>query len=379
MAIVIFILVLSFLVIIHELGHFVAARWAKVRVEEFGIGYPPRALKLFKWRQTLFSLNWIPVGGFVSLQGENGPEDQAELDKALAKSTQSWGPFYVRPAWQRLVIVVAGVTVNFLFGILAFSLVFSQQGIPTPITTPRIGYVAANSPAEQAGLQLNTEITAFILANSEKQLVKTPQEVIDFVDQHQGETVQVETTALCQGLTCPTTTKTTSVYLRTDEELPANQGSMGVAFAAYVPVFYPWYEMVPRSIYYGLSQAIAMGLLVLSAFVTMMVSLFGGTIPADVAGPVGIVDQVVETGLFKEGALAILNFAGLISINLAVINLLPIPALDGGRAFFILLEKVLGRHKIAKIEGYANYGGMAFLLALIVLITVRDVGRILAR
>jgi regulator of sigma E protease len=373
MPIIIFILILSFLIIIHELGHLMAAKWAKIKVEEFGIGYPPRAFKLFTKGKVLFSLNWIPVGGFVKMKGENGPEDndQDEDEDGLA-------PFYKRSRFKRLVVILAGVTCNIIFGIIAFAIIFTKQGIPTQIDTPRIGFIAPNSPASEIGIIENTEIKSLQFEEEALEIASVDQ-VIEFINGHKGKEIAITTTLECNGLTCPTETKSFTTYLRTDEETPTNEGSLGIGFTDYTHIFYPWYEMPFRGVWFGLKQAIMMSLMIVVALASLITQLFQGSIPQDVAGPVGIVDHAAQSGIFGEGWLSILNFSAIISINLAVMNFLPIPALDGGRAFFILLEKFFGKKRIAKIEGYANYGGMILLLLFITLVTIRDVSRIIGR
>ena len=360
MSIIIFILILSFLVIIHELGHFFAARFMKMKVEEFGLGYPPRALKLFKWKETLFSLNWIPFGGFVSIKGE-----------AFAT-----GPFHQFSTNKRLVVILAGAIVNFLFGVLAFSLVFSISGIPTRLEQPRIGEISADSPAQEVNLPAGVNILGLRI-NDQLVATDTLEAVIEEISNHQGETVQLVTTGNCQQLECEEPAQEFEVYLRTVAETPAGQGSLGIIFQSVVYLDYPWYEMPFRGAWYGLVQAFWLGEVILEGLgdlLTNMVTL--GQVPEEIAGPVGIVHQASTEGIFAEGFLALLSFAGMLSINLAIMNILPIPALDGGRAIFILIEKVTGRKRIARIEQYANYAGYILLLGLIISVTIRDVIRI---
>lgn len=373
--IIIFVLVLSFLVIIHELSHLLAAKWAKIKVEEFGIGYPPRAFKLFHWGKVLFSLNWVPVGGFVKMLGEEGPDDEANKKD---DDEDGLAPFYRRSRKKRLVVILAGVAVNLLFGLLAFAVIFFIKGIPTPIEGARIGLIAPDSPAEQVGLIVDSEIRTIAFGEEVKE-VKTPLDASDFINAHKGHEVVVTTTLACETTVCPEETKQFVVKLRADADIPNGQGSLGIGFTDFVYVHYPWYEMPWRSMWFGVNQALFMVLMIVLALVGMVGQLINGVVPQDVAGPIGIIDQAAASGLFSEGFLAILNFAAMISINLAVMNLLPIPALDGGRAVFIVLEKFLGKKKINKIEGYANYGGMILLLLLIVLITIADVGKIIRR
>lgn len=360
MSVLIFILVLSFLVLIHELGHFIAARRAGIPVEEFGLGYPPRLIKLFTWKKTVFSLNWIPFGGFVRLQGEDDPQ----------------GEFQTYSAAKRLQVVLAGAIVNFVFGILAFSLIFSVTGIPQPLDQPRIAEVAAESPAEETGLQPQTEIVAFAVGEEHFAMDSTT-DVIEFVDEHQGETLKIITTGPCKGLSCDTETTAQEIYLRKDEEIPEDQGSMGIVFKTVILRHYPWYEMPFRGTWYGLEQAFWLGQVILEGLGQVLVDLITlSSLPQEIAGPIGIVHQAATQEIFAEGWLAILSFAGMLSINLAVLNLLPMPALDGGRAVFIALGSIFNSKKLNEIEHWANYLGFIFLLGLLILVTIRDVGRV---
>jgi regulator of sigma E protease len=372
--IIIFILVLSFLVIIHELGHLFAAKWAKIKVEEFGVGYPPRAFKLFTWGKVIFSLNWIPVGGFVKMIGEDGPDD----DDKSKDDEDGLAPFYKRSAKKRLVVILAGVVVNFIFGIIAFSIIFGFKGIPTQIDGARIGYISPDSPAQQVGIKDNTQIKSINFGEETVDITSVDQ-AVELLSTQKGNEITLTNSFPCSEEFCPDETEKFIVKLRTDDETPAGEGSLGIGFSDFYYKFYPWYEMPFRSIWYGIQQALFMVLMIVVALFEMFQQILGGSVPKDVAGPVGIVDQAASSGLFTEGPLTILNFSAMISINLAVMNLLPIPALDGGRALFIILEKFLGKKRINKIEGYANYGGMILLLGLIVLITGADIFRIITR
>lgn len=369
MTVVVLILVLSFLVIIHELGHLFAALWAKIKVEEFGIGYPPAARKLFTWKNIVFSLNWIPFGGFVRMAGEeSNPEDTL---------TQKTGEFYQANILRRLVVVLAGATVNFIFGIIAFTITFSNIGIPTQLNDARIGFVAEDSPAEKGGLQEGYSLVGFKAADGKEVKTQTSAEVISFVTSQRGKTVTAKLQGPCTGRECENLITEKSVYVRTEAETPAGQGSLGIAFQDTVLQFYPWYEMPVRSSYYGVTQALALGGEILKALGGLVKNLVStGAVPSELAGPVGIVHQAQSAGLVQEGFLAILSFAGMLSINLAVMNVLPIPPLDGGKALFTLLEAIVTRKRLHIFEYWLNYGGYIFLMALIVLVTFRDVFRI---
>lgn len=361
-------LTLSFLVIIHELGHYMAALWAKVKVEEFGVGYPPMAKKLFTKWGTHFTLNWVPFGGFVRMAGEQlKPEEKPKK-----------GDFAYASRTKRMVIILAGVTINFLFGILAFTTIYSIDGIPVELNSARIDEIAADSPAAMENLPTNVDLLGFKIGE-EFTPVNSVEDAIAFIQEHKGETVQVAVSGPCQGASCAESISYYEVYLRTPEETPADQGSLGVAFTSFVTERYPWYEMPFRSAVVGVEQSLTMSQAILVALGDMVKGISQGEVPEEVAGPLGIVYQVDQMGIFKLGPMMILAFAGMLSINLAIINLLPIPPLDGGRAVLTIAEAIFGRSKTAKVEYYLNYTGYVLLIGLIILVTIKDVWQIVGQ
>lgn len=374
MSALIFIVILSVLVIIHELGHYFVAKWNKVQVNEFGLGYPPRALKLFTWANTLFSLNWVPFGGFVKLEGEDGAEENAK-----EKRQPGMFAFYERPALAKLAIILAGPLVNFLFGIVAFSVVFSVSGIPHSLDgQPRIERIMPDTPAAKANIPTSVNILGFKAADGSVVTTKSIPEVQQYVAAHKGQTVTIQFSGPCQQDTCAESLGETELYLRKDEEIPAGQGSMGIVFSDYYVVRYPWYLMPLYGSQYGITQALDMGWMMLQALGQMARDMVGGKgVSGDVAGPIGIVHQAQKSDILTSGWMMVLSFSGMISINLAVMNVLPIPALDGGRAFFIILGQFVGQKRIEKLENYANYSGFILLIGLIVLISLRDIARII--
>ena len=371
MAVLIFILLLSLLVIIHELGHFFVARRRKVRVEEFGFGYPPRLFKLFHWQGTDFTLNAIPFGGFVKLEGE-----EYEPDRPVAKQRASTA-FYTKPALDRIAVIAAGPVANILFGMIAFSIVFGLVGVPRFLADrPRIGEVAADSPAEAAGIQADYEVVGFRLFD---EYVATPKikDVVAFTSVNRGQSVTVVLVGPCENLVCPETKIEKTIYIRPEAEVPEGQGAIGLVFTDYVFETGPWYLRIVRGIGYGIQEALTLGALIVMAVINLLRNLFmNGQVPADVAGPIGIVHQASKYQLLSQGFAPLLEFAGMLSINLGIMNALPIPALDGGRILFIFLEKIIGRKRIQNIEGYVHYGGFILLLGLIILISLRDVAQI---
>ena len=377
---IVFIVILSVLVLIHELGHYLVAKKNHIKVEEFGIGYPPRALQLFKHQGTIFSINWIPFGGFVRLLGEDGPSEQStELSKQQADRGTGQDEdraFYQQSIKARLSTVLAGVFSNFVLAILVFALIFSITGIPRDLQgQPRIATLADQSPAAQANLLVDSNILAFRSDTDQQWVaVNSVEEVQDYVAQHLGETVSIKTSGLCQASSCPTDSFDSRVYLRTDDERPVDEGALGVVFAQQVYQKYPWYLAPLRGIIYGVRQSISLSIMILQSLTGLVSDLWQGRSVADqVAGPVGIVRQAQVYGFFDGGILDILNFAAVLSINLGVINLLPLPALDGGRAVFIVLEKIWDKRKINRWANWANYVGFFILIGLMIVVSANDV------
>ena len=369
MTVVLIILALSVLIIIHELGHFVAARLRGIRVEEFGLGDPPLALKLFTWRGTLFSLNWIPFGGFVRMAGENN------LPSATKKLPT--GTYYAASIVSRLIVLLAGVTCNFVFGAVAFAIIFTRFGIPQVISDARIGWVLPDSPAAQTGVPEDTSIVALA---DETTRTETPnsETVIAFIQQHRGEEISLFVRDNCDAIACNGAERVYRVRPRTVEETPAGEGSLGIVFKISAPRFYPIWQMPFRGIVYGTQQAVEMGGVILHALGRLVTTLAQtGKLEQDLSGPIGIVSQAKTAGVFTEGFFVALSFVGMLSINLAIMNLLPIPPLDGGKAVLTALESIINRRIIQRVEFYLSYGGYALLLVLIILITVRDVYRLL--
>lgn len=352
----IFLIILSFLVIIHELGHFLVARWAKITVEEFGVGYPPRAKTIFKdKRGTIYSLNWLPFGGFVRMLGEDGTETKA-------------GSFVSRPAWKRLLVVLAGATVNFFFGVLAFGAIYSRHGIPTDLNAVRVDEIQSGSPAAAAQVPVGATFVKVIAGNTSAE-TPTANALITFVQAHRGETISLFTR---EGVEY-------RVYARKTEETPQGQGSLGVALIDYEMKFYPWWQMPFRGTLVGIRAATNFGFLILDSLGKMVKELFlAGKVPADVAGPVGIVYTAQKEGFLTEGFWSQLNFAAILSINLAIVNVLPFPALDGGRGVFLIWELLTRKRVKPQIEQWVNTAGFAVLLTLIGLISLRDIGRVFA-
>ena len=350
-SILIFLLVLSILVIVHEFGHFWVARKNGVLVEEFGFGLPPRVIGR-KIGETLYSINALPFGGFVRLHGEQDEGGIMYPRKAFLNKSKR----------VRIAVIVAGVIMNFILAVVSFAIVYSFQGIPRELNKVKVVDVTAGSPAQVAGLIVGD----FIKSADKKEFIKV-EEFISYVDTKRGQKV---------ALVVERETNEIKLTITPRENPPAGEGPLGVTITTTEIYFAPIWQRPFYGIYYGFKEAVFWGQTVISGFSGMIGGLFHGQTPKDVAGPVGIF--AVSTQAAKFGTLSLINFIGILSVNLAILNILPFPALDGGRLLFIAIEGVIGRKVLPKIESMVHSAGMIFLLILIVLITFSDVRKLIS-
>lgn len=351
----IFIAVIGVLVLVHEWGHFVMARRSGMKVEEFGFGFPPRLFGIKKG-ETIYSINWIPFGGFVKILGEDGDDRE---------NPRSFG---AKPISAKLKVVVAGVVMNFLFAILLLILgnffglrigLFDEEMINQARDKKvQIIQVVSGSPAEKAGLTILDEIVGF-LDNGREVRITTTEEVQEFTSQHKGEKI----TLLIR--------KGTEIFPRevqTRADPPEGEGSMGIVMALTGVVSYPWYE----SIWRGAQDGAILTYNTLYGYWMLFSTLFAdGKLIGEVSGPIGIAGITGQAA--RVGFSYLMQFVALISINLAVLNIMPFPALDGGRAVLILVEKIRGKLLDKKIEGLINSFGFALLIALMIYVTIKDI------
>lgn len=342
-----FLLVLGPLIFFHELGHLLTAKLGGVAVEEFGFGFPPRLVTLGRWGETIISLNAIPFGGFVRLRGEEDPEVP--------------DGFAARPWPWRLLILAAGPLMNMLVAWGVLILVF-MLGVPTPQV--QIQAIAPDSPAARAGLRSGDLILALDGVS-----VSTTEEVRRLAQERRGQTVTLR-------IRRDGVEQEVSVYVRPDP--PPGQGAMGVIIATV-----PDYHRIQR---FGVSGAIVRGT---AMFATLTGQLFSlparivlGLVPLGVLQPAGPVRIGAEAGEALQTSVEVgspdvfLTFTGLISLAIAFTNLLPIPALDGGRILFVLVEAVRGRRVDPRRERVIHLIGFFLLIALLVFLTVREVGEL---
>lgn len=359
MSILIFILILMVLVLIHEAGHFFVAKKLGIKVEEFGFGFPPRAFS-FKRGETTYSINWLPIGGFVKLYGEDkaGGGKIGKADKPIKDIGRA---FFARPPWQRFLVVVAGVVMNFALATIIVSYLFGVAGVSVPGDRVVIIDIAASSPAQEAGLSSGDTIVSVNNVS-----LTNPQQLTDYTGKHLGEQLELVIEKK-EG-------QTEVIELTPRTDYPEGQGPMGVSVGSNVEIKkYPWYEAPVI----GIQESFKRSWLIITGLgQTISQMATKGEVPQGIAGPVGIAQL---TGQFvKVGPLAVLDLVAFLSLNLAILNVLPIPALDGGRLFFIITEMVTRKKVNQKFEGYAHAVGMIVLLGLIALITFHDVSRLIS-
>lgn len=351
--ILLFLLVLSILVLVHELGHFLAAIKAGVKVEEFGFGIPPRVWGK-KIGETIYSINALPFGGFVRLHGENTEDGVTDPKRS----------FIHKGKLARISIIVAGVVMNFLLAILFFSITYSVTGVPRETGVVKVLEVSEASPAFEAGLA-----TDDVLLKVDDKSVYTNTEFIDTMKLKKGSEVTL-TVQKASG----ETVVLENINVRANP--PANEGPLGVLINSTETYFAPIWQRPFYGAYYGLKEAFFWGVVVLSGFGKIFADLGSGIIPTDIAGPVGI--YALTSQAANYGFLSFINFIAVLSVNLAVLNIMPFPALDGGRLFFILVESLFGKKVLPKFEAVAHTLGMAILLILIFAITAYDIKRLIS-
>jgi regulator of sigma E protease len=372
------------LVLIHELGHFVAAKAFGIKVLEFGVGFPPKAKTLWKKGDTEYTLNWLPIGGFVRLLGEEDPSDPRSLAAA--------------PRWQRLTVMGAGVVMNFVLAIVLLAIGFM---IPRErsLSLAQISEVAPGSPAANA--RIIGEMTdgtdpkqglqpGDIVMEVEGRDVKNTSELVYVTRLNVGET---QTWEIIRG----GATLTAEVYARWHP--PAGEGPTGIRISPPQSCkFDAEFEVIPGScelkypqtenVWYWPWDAFAKGTQSLGDVMVMTyneirIRFGGGGGGAGVAGdqpaftgPVGIADQT-GTIIEEAGWRPLIELAALLSLNLAIFNALPIPMLDGGRMFFVLLEIVRGGRRISpEKESLVHFAGFALMMAGVLVVTYFDIARL---
>lgn len=356
-----FFIILTILVLIHELGHFLVARFVGVHVEEFGLGLPPRIWGK-KIGRTVYSVNSLPIGGFVRLAGEDAEAEEKKPAKGVKPSEYFWA----RSKKERSAILSAGVAMNFILAVLITG-VLLVVGVKEPTGRVHVERVIPGSPAATAGFLVGDVIVELNAADGktsdERALVpKTPTELIAYINSHKGKEVRVTRTR--GGLT-----ETVVVVPRVS--VPQGEGPLGVAISDLETKKYTLAEAPMKAVTINVTRAYDM-FVSLGGMIWRLVTL--QKLTADVAGPIGIA-QVTGQAV-KFGWAAVLEFASILSLNLAVLNILPIPALDGGRLAFVFLEKILGKRVRPAFEKSTHQIGMIILLGFVFLVSIHDILRI---
>lgn len=341
-SIFVFFLVLSILVIVHELGHFMVAKWNGIWVEEFGFGLPPRVFGK-KIGETIYSINALPFGGFVRLHGEMTEDGVTKPNRA----------FINKSLWAKTAVITAGVIMNFLLAIVAFGIVYSFTGIPRDTKEVKVIDIATNSPAQTAKI-----LVGDIVKKVDNEEVKSVAEFVSKIENKKGKKVVLEF-------------QDRKVTIVPRVEPPAGEGPLGVSITNTETYFAPMWQRPFYGAYYGTKEAIYWGKNVVNGFVSIFSDLFQGKSPKDVSGPVGVF--AVTTEVAKTGILPLINLLGIISVNLAILNIIPFPALDGGRLLFIIIEAIFGKKVAPKLEAVIHSLGMAILLLAILAITIKDI------
>ncbi len=337
-----FLAVLSVLVFVHELGHFATAKMAGIKVQEFGFGYPPRVFGITRG-ETTYSINLLPLGGFVKMLGENAsPGDP----RAFASKSRA----------VRATVLIAGSAMNLLLVPILYAAVFmiGEQVPCDACDRVQVYGVIANMPAERAGMREGD-----VIVSIEGQTVSTPDDVRRLVRTTPEREI---------GVTVERAGRTESLRLTPRAVQQENQGAIGIQLG-------PEVVTVQRPIW----QAVPMGFQrtgeMLGLFLNGLRQMVFREVDAELSGPVGIARETGRAA--AAGVTTLLQFTAFLSLNLAVFNMLPVPGLDGARLLFVVVEGVRqGRRLNPQIEGAIHLAGMVLLLCLMLFVTLNDVRRL---
>lgn len=372
---IIFIVVLSVIVFVHEMGHFYTARKLGAKVEEFGLGLPPRIfgvkkiagkLKIIFGKEkeevenapTIYSLNWIPIGGFVKIKGEGGVEGGVESEDSFAN----------KPVWKRSVMIVSGVVMNVVFCMFLLMIGFGI-GMPAVLDDDmdkaiissrnlQVLKVMPEGNAKKADVRVG-DIISIVDGQRFLQVTDLNQYINGRVDQEVGVIVTRRGEEIHKTISVGT-------YIINGEEFTG----LGVGLIETAMVRYPWY----LAIWKGIVATFVWLITIVLAFAMVFKNLIvGAPVGVEVAGPVGI--AVLTGQAAKMGFVYLLQFTALLSLNLAIINILPFPALDGGRLLFLAIEKIRGRAVKQEWENLVHNVGFILLMGLVVIVTLGDVLR----
>lgn len=365
MTIILFIVVLAILILTHELGHFVTSKLAKIRVDEFGLGLPPKIWGI-KFGETVYSINWLPLGGFVKIFGED-PNEENISGPDSARS------FVNRPKWVQAIVLVAGVTLNV---VLAWILISINLGIGMPVgldglpkglniqnESLSVVNVLKDSPAAKAGLVVGDKLISLSAPNKKIDDLSV-EAVHNFTKKFPDQPIKVEYKRDDKNLITTITPKL---------GVTGNEAAIGIATQKIGIVSASWWQAP----FYGMFFTYHLAANTFLSFGYFFGSLFSegrGALGA-IAGPIGIYGLIDDAS--RLGFVYLLNFVALISVNLAILNLLPFPALDGGRLLFVIIEAIIRRPIKPIIANTLNTIGFVLLLLLMAVIAISDVFKLL--
>jgi regulator of sigma E protease len=367
MSIIIFFAVLFVLILVHEWGHFIVAKKTGMRVDEFGIGFPPKLWGIKKG-ETEYTLNALPIGGFVRIYGENA----ADADSDSKDGLDIDGSFTSKSKWAQAAVLVAGVTMNALFAWFLFALVFAlgvptqvEEGVATESAQLLVSAVLPDGPAAEAGIPAGSVIVG-VSAGEDRDRVLHPSTFSAFMEDHEGTAIDLQ--YMLDDVVTETQITPSSGIIESDMDKPA----IGVALALVETVRSP----IHVALYDGFIATVT-GLRDITVGLASLLydSVRGKADFSQVAGPVGIVGLVGDAAEF--GFTSLLMFTAFISLNLAVINMLPFPALDGGRLLFVGIEAIRRKPINPVWVGRLNGVGFLLLMLLMVIVTYNDIARIL--
>ncbi len=348
-----FVLVFAGIILLHELGHFVVARLFHIEVEEFGIGFPPRIVKLFSWKGTDFTLNWIPLGGFNKIKGEDDPNVPGGMAAANP--------------WKRIPVLLAGAAMNLLTAVLVYTIFFSQVGIPDRHAAA-IAVVAPGSPAEQAGLKAGD-----LIVTAGGQSVDSTDRLIKITYTSLDKPLQLVIHRADQVLDITVTPRS---------KPPAGQGPMGISIGNPVNMPKSWFETIPTSfsaVGGDINSLLSLPGRIIAGTVSSQEAQIGGprsiwnlfqqSVARDVASRQPVSGSSQSTAPTNYTLMVIIS----LTLTVGVINLLPIPALDGWRIFMSLTEIILHRRIPAKYQAAINGIGFIILLVLLGFFYIKDI------
>lgn len=353
-SILVFILVLSVLVLSHEFGHFIVARKSGIKVEEFGFGLPPRIWGK-KVGDTIYSINALPFGGFVRLHGEQEEDSVTDISRSFLHKSKKIRSF----------VVIAGVIMNFLLAIFAFAIVYSFSGVPKDTNRVKVVEVSVDSPAQKAGI-----VPGDVITKVNGEAVKTSDAFVSQTAALAGKTVTYVLERDVNG-----SVQELTVKLTPRQNPPEGQGPVGVVIST-MEIYYPPALLRPfYGVYYGFKDGVFWGKTIITGLWDMVHGIFNGVSPKGISGPIGI--YAITTEASRSGIITLINFIGILSVNLGILNIIPFPALDGGRLLFIGIEAITRKRVPRKVEAIVNNIGFLILIALLLAISAGDVRRLI--